>query len=176
MLYTSLSSFATLSEPKDKMPATKWHHVRSKPFTAIRTILIATCRSIIAIGNKIVNPSHPLSFRTAIVRVWVATSFGADHMIWYSEPERHNIHKFATSSTESAYIITTTNSSNVEKEIQNADVVYLYAHGGGLFIGHPLQYLDEYRRWVKRAESLGKKMVIITPHYRPSSFLLKHVC
>jgi acetyl esterase/lipase len=49
--------------------------------------------------------------------------------------------------------------------MQNADAVYIHAHGGGMAIGHPLQYLEEYRRWVKLAAKRGKSLVILAPAY-----------
>ncbi|KAN0105043.1 alpha/beta-hydrolase [Hyaloscypha variabilis] len=147
------------------MPSVKWQYIRSHPIKAVKIFIVSTLRSIVAVASKIINPSQPLSFRTALVRAWYGTSFITDSDIWYSEPEFHNIHKFATSKTETAYIVPTTEELNIVKELRNADVVYLYAHGGGLFIGHPLQYLTEYKRWVSKAQEKGKKMVIIAPHY-----------
>lgn len=173
-LHFHLSSFTLFgspffcSFPDLKMPSVKWQHVRSHPFIAAQCVIVSTLRSVAAVGTKIIKPSYPLSLRTALIRAWYGTTFCADSNIWYSEPAGHNIHEFATSPSDSAYIIPTTNDKGVFEEIENADVVYIYAHGGGLFIGHPLQYLDEYKRWVKRAEELGKKMVIIAPHYRES--------
>ena len=150
------------------MPSVKWQHVRSHPFNAIKILVVSTIRSVVAIASKIINPSQPLSFRAALVRAWYGTSFITDSNIWYSEPESHNIHKFATSKAETAYIIPTTPDANFVKELRDADVVYLYAHGGGMFIGHPLQYLNEYQRWVCKAKERGRKMVIVAPHYRMS--------
>jgi hypothetical protein len=152
------------------MPSVKWQHIRSNPIKVIKIFVVSTFRSVVAITTKIISPSHPLSFRTALVRAWYGTSFITDSDIWYSEPEFHNIHKFETSKTETAYIIPTTEDVDVVKELRDADVVYLYAHGGGMFIGHPLQYLNEYRRWVSIAQENGRKMVIVAPHYRTFSF------
>lgn len=33
-------------------------------------------------------------------------------------------------------------------------------------VGHPLQYLQEYNRWVELAANQGKKLVILAPVYR----------
>lgn len=72
-----------------------------------------------------------------ITRIWVGTSCSLNSSIRCSEPRPHNVQTIDTGGTL-IYVIPSTET----KEIKDADAVYVQAHGGGLFAGHPLQYLD----------------------------------
>lgn len=121
------------------MPSIKWQQVWDSPLTTSKIIILSLIRSIGAVYDMISSPNQPLSFRTAIARIWIGTSFSFNHLIWYSEPTSDNLQSIKTNGTTTYAIPLSTHD-----EIARADVVYISAHGGGMAIGHPLQYLDEY--------------------------------
>jgi len=153
------------------MPSIKWHCIRRSPFSAVKIIAISLFHSIGAVTQILLHPSQPLSLRTAITRIWVGTAFGIDGDIFYSEPGIHDTKSIDTNGT-TTYVIPTTK----PEDIKNADAVYIYCHGGGLFLGHPLQYLDEYKRWTALAAQKGKNLVLLAPKYRlsPSTLSLSY--
>lgn len=149
------------------MPTIKWHRVTSSPFMTLKLIANALYRSVLGILNVLIHPSRGLSIRTELVRIWVGTSFDYNADIWYSAPQDHDVQSIDTDGTLT-YVIPTTR----PEDIKNADAVLVYGHGGGLSMGHPLQNLEEYERWVALAESKGKKLVILAPVYRKLSPVL----
>ncbi|KAH6665946.1 Alpha/Beta hydrolase protein [Halenospora varia] len=140
------------------MPSIKWQHVQAAPLTAFKLTIHCILRSIPEIF-KVVTYQTPTSLQTALAKIWVGTSFEYIPDMWYSEPQ--NIVQKIESNGTRVFIIPDTK----PEEIKNADAVYLYAHGGGMMIGHPLQYLTEYERWVAAAAKKGKKLVILAPVY-----------
>jgi hypothetical protein len=159
-------SFSSVSQIFAVMPSIKWQAITSSPLIALQLISLASFRSVLAIFKVFTQPSRPLSIRTELARIWVGTSFSYNSDIWYSAPQNHNIQSIDTNGTLT-YVIPTTKL----EDIKNADAILVYGHGGGLFIGHPLQYIDEYKRWVALAASRGKKLVILAPVYRRFSTL-----
>jgi hypothetical protein len=150
------------------MPSVKRQHILASPTTAIKILLLSTLRSILATFTVLTNPSYPLALRTALVRAWYGTSFTAnsDTSIWYRTPakidtQRIDIEDFG------AYVILDTKPA----DIKNADAVYIYTHVGGMLIGHPLQYLNEYKRWVATAGRKGNSSVMLASRYPKSLFL-----
>lgn len=143
------------------MPSIKWQHVQAAPLTAFKLTIHCLLRSIPEIF-KVVTYQTPTSLQTALAKIWVGTSFEYIPDMWYSEPQ--NIVQKIESNGTRVFVIPDTK----PEEIKNADAVYLYAHGGGMMIGHPLQYLTEYERWVAAAAKKGKKLVILAPVYRES--------
>lgn len=148
------------------MPSIKWHALSSSPLMVFQLIALASFRSVLAIFKVLAQPSRPLSIRTELARIWVGTSFSYNSDIWYSAPQPHDIQSIDANGTLT-YVIPTTK----PEDIKNADAVLVYGHGGGLFIGHPLQYIEEYKRWVAFAASKNKKLVILAPVYRMFAFL-----
>jgi len=53
-------------------------------------------------------------------------------------------------------------------ELKNKDAIVLFAHGGGYAIGHGLQNASAFRRWVRKAKSMGQDIAIVTVRYRKS--------
>jgi len=126
----------------------------------MKIVVVSIVRSLKTAITVLINPSHPLSLRTAILREWMITYFGYDYEIMYSEPDSHDTQRIEEEEF-TTYVIPTTKPT----DIKDADAVIIYCHGGGLMIGHPLQYLKEYKRWVNHAARLGKKLVILAPQY-----------
>jgi len=142
------------------MPSIRWYYVWRSPLTTAKIVVLSICRSIPAVF-EVLTSSTPLSLRTALVRVWYGTSYTANSDIWYSAPPSHTVQQIDTNGT-TTFVIPSTNPNS----IKTADAVYIHIHGGGLIIGHPLQYLKEYKRWVELAAQQGKKLVILAPLYR----------
>jgi hypothetical protein len=135
------------------MPSIKWQHVWGSPLTTVKILILSTARSTAAIV-EVLTSKTPLSLRTALVRVWFGTSLSGNVEIWYSEPASHGVQKVNTDGTSTLVI-----PSIDSEEIKNADAAYIHAHGGGLFVGHPLQYLEEYKRWIERSRKAGLEVV-----------------
>jgi hypothetical protein len=141
------------------MPYIKWAHIRAHPVDAIQIVVCSILSSIKEIIGF--RASKDLSLSTALKRIWIGNTMKYILPALYSEPDNHNtqiIHtyEFAT------YVLPATEPS----KLKDADVVMIYAHGGGLYMGHPLQYLDEYNRWVNSVATHGKRLVILAVEYR----------
>lgn len=83
--------------------------------------------------------------------------------ILYGEPTGHDTQIVETVDFK-AYVVPSTPAS----QLKNADVVIIYCHGGGMIIGHPLQYLDDYKRWASKAKMKGKCVIFMGLQYRES--------
>lgn len=145
------------------MPSIKWHEVWTSPKSTMTILAISTTRTLQLIASRVIFPFRPrvLSLRNAIARVWVGTAFIYKATIFYSSPAQHDAQRIEGPGF-AAYMIPTGKLA----DLKEADAVMLFMHGGGMILGHPLQYLHEYERWVNLAESKGKKIVIMAVHYR----------
>jgi hypothetical protein len=81
--------------------------------------------------------------------------------ILYSEPSNHTAQPVEGPGF-TAYVIPNTEPS----KLSEADAVIVFAHGGGMMIGHPLQYLKSYRRWAGKARKMGKNVAFLALKYR----------
>lgn len=144
------------------MPSINWHEVFAHPGLVLKLIAVAFLKTLSVVFTRILQPSRlePLGFRNSVARAWLGTTFVTVPTIFYSEPSNHGVPPIEEKAFK-AYIVPTVESS----KLRDADAVMLFAHGGGMMIGHPLQYLTDYRRWIKHAASMGKKLVIVGPQY-----------
>jgi hypothetical protein len=118
-----------------------FHQVATRPLLpcyCYKNILLSTIRSVQAILTVFINPLF-LNTPNRFDLTWYGTSFTANSDIWYSAPatidtQRIDIERFG------GYVTPGTKPA----DIKNADIVYICAHGGGMHIGQPLQYLNEY--------------------------------
>lgn len=97
--------------------------------------------------------------------MWLGTTFVNNPEILYSEPASHDTQLIETIDFKS-YVIP----DIAPSDLKHADAVVIYCHGGGLIIGHPLQYLAEYKRWARGARAQGKKIVFLALQYRELEF------
>jgi hypothetical protein len=148
------------------MPSVQWNQVFDQPLATWRIIYHSSIATLKIVFARLSKPwtSHPLAFGTAVRRAWLGNTFVYNPLIFYSEPKHHSTQNI-TNSEFTLYSIPTSTS----EERTNADAIILFAHGGGMISGHPLQYLSEYQRWVKRAGEMDKKLVLLTLKYRKSS-------
>lgn len=145
------------------MLSINWAAVVAKPVSSLTLILVASLRAIKVLVESVVVPSaiQPLGLRNAIARAWLGTVFVHHPDLYYSEPPNHDIQTIQTPDLK-AYIIPRTESADWSR----ADAVVIYAHGGGMIFGHPLQYLKAFKRWAKHAESMQKRIVFVAVRYR----------
>lgn len=150
------------------MPSVKWYQVFSNPSAALKIILVASAYSTQVLLTRLLWPfgNRTLSLRTALARMWVGKTFQYNHLILYSEPRGHGAQRVETDAF-TAYLVPGTDVAR----IRDADAVVLFAHGGGYIMGHALQYLDEYRRWIAGAKKMGKNLVVLTVNYRRFLYL-----
>jgi len=142
------------------MPSINWAQVCAAPKTTLKIIIVGTWGSLgVILGWPF--SSSPLSLRNALARVWIGTTFVTNHSIFYSEPANHNAQSLDGPGF-TAYVVPSMEPS----ELGKADAVVVFAHGGGMMIGHPLQYLTEYRRWASKAQKMGKKIAFFALKYR----------
>lgn len=141
------------------MPSINWAEVRANKLGSLKTVLISSYRSILAVLR--IFAQRDLSFRNGIARAWLGTAFTYVPTVLYSEPPGHNA-QHVQGEGFGAYIVPTT----PENQLRAADAIVLFAHGGGMVMGHPLQYLKEYERWSNHARRLDKKVVFVAPRYR----------
>lgn len=142
------------------MPSIRWQHVFNSPIATAKIIFFSILSSNAAIARHLF-ASPPLSLRAEIVRLWYGTALAYNSDIFYSEPAGHDTQSFVVDG-----VLTYAIPSIEFGGLQKADAVYIHAHGGGFAIGHPLQYLEEYKRWVANAARHGKRLVILAPVYR----------
>jgi hypothetical protein len=142
------------------MPSINWAQVLATPKITLKIIIVGTWSSLgVILGRPF--SSSPLSLRNALARVWLGTIFVTNHSILYSEPSNHNAQAI-DGPDFTAYVIPSMEPS----ELSKADAVVVFAHGGGMMIGHPLQYLKEYRRWAGKARKMGKNIAFFALKYR----------
>ncbi len=135
------------------MLSVNWKEVCAHPVATLKIVCLASLRSIQALLQVCFAPStlQPLGLRNSIARTWLGLTFAIQGSILYSEPPNHGQQTVETSNFK-AYVIPSTPLG----ELRRADAVVLYAHGGGMIFGHPLQYLKTYRRWASHSHNLGK--------------------
>jgi acetyl esterase/lipase len=137
--------------------------VRAAPGASLKIIALASWGTIRLTIARIIRPftARPLSFRNEVARMWLGTTFVNKPDIFYSEPANHDTQVIETADFKSYGIPGTAPS-----DLKHADAVVIFCHGGGMMIGHPLQYLAEYKRWARGASRLGKKIVFLALQYR----------
>ena len=146
------------------MSSIHYSHLFTNPLALVRILVYSTLRSIPAVLRTL-SPSHPLSLRTALARVWIGTISEVDSTLIFGPPSSQNVQRLSVESEAiNAYVVPST----PEQVLKEVDVVVLYCHGGGLMIGHPLQYLDCYERWSEKGKQLGKSIVFVVVQYRES--------
>ncbi|OCK80947.1 alpha/beta-hydrolase [Lepidopterella palustris CBS 459.81] len=143
------------------MPSINWAEVRSSPLKSLKIVFTATFQTFVALFRRLIPfTSRPLGLRNAIARAWLGITFVHNAKILYSEPSSHHAQKIEEPGF-TTFVIPTTKPA----VLWGADAVVLFEHGGGMIMGHPLQYLDTYERWVKEASKIGKKIVILALQY-----------
>jgi len=154
-----------------RMPSIKWHHVWGQPVGSLKIIALATFSSVREILVRLVLPfqKRTLPLRNALARIWLGTSFAVNPSVFYSAPLDDTVQHVEENNLD-FYIVPSL--KDPATQLRDADAVVLFAHGGGMIMGHPLQYLDEYRRWVQRAKELGRNVVFIAVKYRVFPFHL----
>lgn len=148
------------------MPSIKWHHVTLG--SAIRIIALAGASTVKETFLRIIWPfkRRVLSFRNALARLWLGTAFAVNPLIFYSSAQEKSVQKFTHRGTDFFLVPSL---DQPREALEAADAVVLFAHGGGMIIGHPLQYLDEYRRWVQKGIEKGKRVIFVAVKYRKST-------
>lgn len=166
------------------MPDIKWNVVLRNPLTALKILLLGSCRSTVVLLARIIFPFRyrKLTLRDAYVREWVITAFSANPNIFCSEPRGHKCQEVVFSSA-------TTNGSNDADvatpdrngkivvggwivpntdvaDLKHKDAVIVYAHGGGYALGHGLQNLSMFKRQVKKAKAVGQDIAFAPVKYR----------
>lgn len=158
------------------MPSIKWNVLLKNPHTLLKILLLGSWRSTIVLLGRIILPFRirKLGLRNAIARAWITTAFVADSDIFCSEPWRHRCQEVVFAGGESGGLSRkgvvggwVVPSTNVE-ELKDKDAVVLFAHGGGYAIGHGLQNLTAFNRWVGKAETMGQKIAVVSVKYRES--------
>lgn len=146
------------------MLSINWAEVLASPVKSLKVVLLASLRTIKFVCQSLLSPSEShkaLGIRNGIARAWLGTLFAVHPDVFYSEPSNHTTQTIETAKLK-AYIIPQTKNS----ELQHADAVVIYAHGGGMIFGHPLQYLKAYKRWSTHARTIDKQLVFIPVRYR----------
>lgn len=161
------------------MPDVKWNILLKNPATALKVLLLGSWRSVLILLARIVIPFRvrKLTLRNALARAWISTAHSANSKVFCSEPWRHQCQEvvLAGSSIEGlhqkpavgGWVIPDT---GVE-ELKKKDAIVLFAHGGGYAIGHGLQNASAFRRWVRKAKSMGQDIAVVTVKYREFSSL-----
>lgn len=149
------------------MVSVKWQKARENPIGFFKVLSIASFHSIRIILSRILLPfrERQLSLRDELARMWIGNVFMFNPGLLYSEPAGHHV-QCVRHEGFSGFLIPTTDPD----ELATNDAIILFAHGGGYIIGHALQYLDEYKRWVREASQLGKSLAILTVDYRKPGF------
>ncbi|KIX96491.1 uncharacterized protein Z520_07757 [Fonsecaea multimorphosa CBS 102226] len=144
------------------MPTVNWHEVRKYPCASIKIVAVSFIRVVYVVASRILNPfsSRVLSLRNAIAREILGTAFVYSPTIFYSAPRKTSIPK-VDGPGWSAYLVPNVSSGDIAQQ----DAVVLFAHGGGMIAGHPLQYRDEYKRWSQRAAKDGQKVLFFAVKY-----------
>lgn len=148
------------------MPSIRWNIVLRNWPGSLRILLESTVLSVREILLRLARPLElrPLRLRNAIARIWIGTVFAKDHTILYSAGDTSGVERIADEKAE-GYIVSAPGVPGTTS-LQNADAVVLFAHGGGMIIGHPLQYLVDYERWVQAAQLEGKRIAFVAATYR----------
>lgn len=147
------------------MPRINWSHALSDPAGTIKIVILVSWRTASVVLQRIASPcvSNTLSFRNAIARIWIGTTFAINGNILYSEPSNHHTQKVERAGFQTFILPTTSPDA-----MKNADTILVWCHGGGGMIGHPLQYQATYKRWIHKAGQRGKNIVILGLRYRKS--------
>jgi hypothetical protein len=158
-----IHEYVSLEAAITAMPSINWGAVWASPSVSLRILVLASFDTVRLFVSRILLPfsARPLSLRNALARIWVGTTFVNNAQIFYSEPPNHNVAKIKAHEC-CTYVIPTTNSV----DLKDADAVVIYCHGGGMAIGHPLQYLKEYQRWIQLGKKKGGNIVFLAPQYR----------
>jgi hypothetical protein len=142
-----------------------WEQVVRSPFTSIWLFSTSAIQIVGLALYRIVTvfKSHPSNFSTAWRSIVLRTFFGNAYTMVYSNPS-YAVHESRVIKTDdfTAYVV----SPKPTDKLSAADVVILYFHGGGYMIGEPLQYVKSFKRWKKKALSVGVKLEIVTVKYR----------
>ena len=156
------------------MPSIKWHHVWAQPTATLTIVAVATLSSARELLMRLAFPfrHNTLRLRNALARIWLGTTFALNGAIFYSEPVADDVQHVQQKDVD-LYILHSIENSTVK--LVDAHAVVLYVHGGGMIMGHPLQYLDEYRRWVEVSKYLHKQVVFVAVKYRMLSPLCRHI-
>lgn len=145
------------------MPTINWDEVRNEPWSATKAVSSGLLRVLSVVISRLWRPwgTHTLSLRNAIARELLGTIFIHCPTVFYSGPKSTSIMTVTEPHFE-AFLIPTIN----QLRLPQADAVVLFAHGGGMISGHPLQYRDDYKRWSQWAASQRKKVYFLAVKYR----------
>jgi hypothetical protein len=153
-----------------KMPSIQWHEVFGHPLPSLKIVIKATILSLKETIARIILPFKPRTqnLRNAIARAWLGYIFVHCPTILYSKPRDTDLQEVQEAGLH-LYIIQ--GSEKSKTQLKDADAVILFAHGGGMIFGHPLQYLSDYRRWISGAKRLRKKLDFVAVQYRKCDHL-----
>lgn len=142
------------------MPIINWNVAAANKFAFLRLIFFSSVRSFPAIIRYALDQT-PLSLRNSLARAWLGTTFEQLPQLLYSEPPAHGLEKIDRESFNT-YLVPKCDVSS----LKHADGVVMFFHGGGMILGHPLQYLDAYERWAATAAKSGRRLVFVAVQYR----------
>ena len=147
------------------MPTIRWRFVLAKPWASLQVVLLGSFLTAKSIVSRILLPlaDRKTSFQVALARAWLGAAFRYNLAVLYSEPPGHGVQN-VRSSTFSSYAVPNADRAALEE----ADVIVVFAHGGGMFLGHALQYLDTFERWVRKAKAIGQNLIVMSVDYRES--------
>lgn len=166
------------------MPDIKWNILLKNPATTLKIIFLGSWRSVVLLLGRIILPfrARKLTLRNALARVWISTAHSANSKVFCSEPRGHQCQEIVlvNSGEETTYqksVIGGWVVPNTEvAELKNKDAIVLFAHGGGYAIGHGLQNVSAFRRWIRKAKSMGQDIAIVTVKYRKFLLLAFSIC
>lgn len=145
------------------MVSVKWNKARESPLSFLKVVIISGFCTLKILCWRALLPfsKHKLSLRNEIARTWIGHVFTINAALLYSEPAGHQVQRIQHQGSL-GFLLPTTSLD----DLASKDAVVLFAHGGGYIIGHALQYLEEYVRWIKAAGRQGKKMAFLAVEYR----------
>ena len=141
-----------------------WEQVQASPAKFARFLVLASKQILKLALYRIwtINQSHVTNFVNAAKARLLFTANTVNYKFILSAPTKAEQSTLLIE-TDSfvTYVVT-----GEKKDLEQADAVLVFCHGGGYSIGHPLQYRGTYQRWIRKAESLGLNLAVVTPKYR----------
>jgi acetyl esterase/lipase len=126
---------------------------------------------ILAIADRLLFPfaCRPVSLYTEITRCLLGSSLACFLELTFSAPPGLRADEYRPVELNNVSTIVVPRETKLES-LGSAEtprtLVLLYAHGGGYLFGEPLMYMDSYKRWIKEAESVGIRLVVVSVDYR----------
>jgi acetyl esterase/lipase len=164
------------------MPDTKWNIIAKRPINTLKILLRGSWHTTLILLARIIFPfrARKLSLKVSLLRAWVIAAHDTDPEVFLSEPWRHRCQEVRFEMHEAngikqhgstagapveevgGWIVPSTNVD----ELKDKDAIILFAHGGGYALGHGLQNLTDFNRWVKKAKMFGQNWAVASVKYR----------